>query len=209
VICWSRCDQLGLEAVDQALSSRVVVRVADRSGRAEDAVMQRRYVKSANHVSSGREAAKSRCTRSGLRRASGSAFVVRHGLPRRLAPCRPFSRTKPLHTATAGLLAGTQQRLPHPSGAVCAVVVLVQIPDHAEQPLVLERPGRALTGGTLVVRGRRHAQHPTDRLDPEARAVLLDKRAHFRRCGSSSPAKNTDAALGISFARRSSETSAA
>lgn len=47
---------------------------------------QRRYVKSANHFSSGREAVKSRCTLSGLRSAAGSALVVRHGLPRRLAP---------------------------------------------------------------------------------------------------------------------------
>ena len=37
--------------------------------------------------------------------------------------------------------------------------------------------------------------------------MLIDERAHFGRCGSSSPAKNTLAAFRISFARRSSETS--
>ena len=47
---------------------------------------QRRYVKSASHSSSGRVALKSRLTRSGLRVADGSGVVVRHGLPRRLAP---------------------------------------------------------------------------------------------------------------------------
>ncbi len=47
---------------------------------------QRRYVKSASHSVSGRCALKSRLTRSGLRCAAGSAIVVRHGRPRRLAP---------------------------------------------------------------------------------------------------------------------------
>src|SRR5205807_2273765 len=61
--------------------------------------------------------------------------------------------------------------------------------------------------GALVVGGRRHAQGAADRLDPEALAVLLDERAHFGRCGSSSPAKNTLADFRISFARRSCATS--
>ena len=47
---------------------------------------QRRYVKSATHKAFGRVAVKSRQTRSGRRSAAGSAVVVRHGLPRRLAP---------------------------------------------------------------------------------------------------------------------------
>jgi hypothetical protein len=71
----------------------------------------------------------------------------------------------------------------------------------------LARAGGTLTGRALVVRGRRHAQGPADRLDPEAAALLIDEHAHPGRCGSSSPAKNTLAAFKISFVRRSSNTS--
>ena len=53
---------------------------------------QRSRVKSQTHSSSGREALKSRSTRSAGRVAFGSAIVVRHGLPRRLAPWMPASR---------------------------------------------------------------------------------------------------------------------
>jgi hypothetical protein len=73
--------------------------------------------------------------------------------------------------------------------------------DLSQQSLVRDGPRRALPGGALVEGGRRHAQGPADRLDPEARAVLVDKRAHFGRSWSSSVAKNTDAAFRISFAR--------
>jgi len=53
---------------------------------------QRRYVKSASHSASGRVAVKSRLTRSGALSAVGSETVVRHGLPRRLAPTIPCWR---------------------------------------------------------------------------------------------------------------------
>ena len=56
---------------------------------------QRTRVKSQTHNSSGREALKSRSTRSAGRVAFGSAIVVRHGRPRRLAPrmsCARISR---------------------------------------------------------------------------------------------------------------------
>jgi hypothetical protein len=43
-------------------------------------------VKSATRSASGRSAVKSRLTRSAGRAAVGSGVVVRHGLPRRLAP---------------------------------------------------------------------------------------------------------------------------
>jgi hypothetical protein len=56
----------------------------------------------------------------------------------------------------------------------------------------------------LIVGGHRQAQGAADRLDPETRAMLLDKHAHFGQCGSSSPRENTLAAFKISFARRSS-----
>jgi hypothetical protein len=52
----------------------------------------------------------------------------------------------------------------------------------------------------LVVGGRRHAQGPTDGLDSETAAMLLDLAAHFGRSESSSLAKNTDADFKISFA---------
>jgi hypothetical protein len=45
---------------------------------------------------SGRCALKSRLTRSGLRVAAGSAIVVRHGLPRRLAPWIAWVRIRRL-----------------------------------------------------------------------------------------------------------------
>lgn len=72
---------------------------------------------------------------------------------------------------------------------------------------VLKRARRPLASGALVVGRRRHAQGPADRLDPEALALLVDEDAHLGRCGSSSPAKDTDAAFRISFSRRSSNTS--
>jgi hypothetical protein len=51
-------------------------------------------VKSATQSRSGPSALKSRSTRSGGRVAAGSGRVVRHGLPRRLAPWIPCARIK-------------------------------------------------------------------------------------------------------------------
>src|ERR1035437_9968137 len=65
-------------------------------------------------------------------------------------------------------------------------------------------PGRR---NRVVVRGRRHAQGLTDRLDPEVLAALVDERAHFGRSVSSSRAKNSEADFKISFALRSSKFS--
>jgi len=76
--------------------------------------------------------------------------------------------------------------------------------DLAEQPLVLDAALGAPAGPAVVVGGRRHAQGPADRLDAETTAILLDERGHIGRSASSSVANNTDAALRISFARRSS-----
>ena len=75
----------------------------------------------------------------------------------------------------------------------------------AARPRRLDAERRPLA--PLVVGGRRHAQGPADRLDPEAAAMLVDVAAHFGRSGSSSLAKNTDADFRISFARRSSKFS--
>src|SRR3954468_8151878 len=102
---------------------------------------------------------------------------------------------------------------PHPAAlegqpglavAVGVVVVEVDLLDEGEQPLIPGGSRRAGAGGAVVVGGRRHVQDPADRLDPEARAVRVDERAHFVRSWSSSVAKNTLAALRISFARRNS-----
>jgi hypothetical protein len=79
-----------------------------------------------------------------------------------------------LDAVTPSALAGAAQRLPHPPVAVGEVG------------------------------GRRHVQGPADRLDAEAAAMLIDERGHLVRSSSSSFAKNTDADLRISFARRSS-----
>jgi hypothetical protein len=109
-----------------------------------------------------------------------------------------------LDAVTADVLAGAQQRLPHSPIAVGVVVGGVRLPDPVQEPFVVDGTLAALAAGALVVGGRRHVQGPADRLDAEARAVLIDERAHFGRSASSSVAKNTDAALRISFARRNS-----
>lgn len=44
----------------------------------------------------------------------------------------------------------------------------MQLADQLEQPLILEPPSRPLPGRTLLVRGRRHAQSPADRLRPRS-----------------------------------------
>src|SRR5271165_581749 len=143
-------------------------------------------------------------------RAAQSRRVGTCGAPRlspSLCALQAVLAHQPLHAAAPDLLADPQQRLPHPPGSVGVVVACVQLADDTEQPFILDPTGRALPGCPLVVGGRRHAQGLADRLDPETSAVLLDERAHFGRCGSSSPAKNTLAAFRISFARRSWETS--
>src|SRR5215207_9688006 len=162
---------------------------------------------SATQSSFGRAAAKSRRTRSGRRAACGSERVVRHGLPRRLAPTIPLlfiSRC----TRQRGTCSPARRNAFHIRRYPVGVVVgRVQLADPGEQPLVLDRSRRPAAAGALVVRGRRHAQGPTDRLDPEAATVLVDVAAHFGRSGSSSLAKNTLADFRISFARRSSKFS--
>jgi hypothetical protein len=83
----------------------------------------------------------------------------------------------------------------------------MDFPDPGQQPLVFQRPSRPVPGLALVIGGRRDAQGPANRLDPEMTATLVDERGHFGRSGSSSFAKKTDADFKISFARRSSKFS--
>jgi hypothetical protein len=111
---------------------------------------------------------------------------------------------QPLDAVATDLDAFPAQRLPRPPVPVGVVVGRVQALDALQQPLVADDASGSRTGGALVVRGRRHVQGPADRLDAEAAAVLVDEAAHFGRSASSSVAKNTDAALRISFARLSS-----
>ncbi len=116
----------------------------------------------------------------------------------------PMNTHQPLDVVAPDRFASALQRLPSPPVTVSAVVGGMDLLDASEQPLVLDDTPRALTGGALVVGGRRHAQGLADRLDAEEAAVLIDEAAHFVRSASSSVAKNTDAALRISLARRNS-----
>jgi hypothetical protein len=130
----------------------------------------------------------------------GPAVRVRVGLrgaprpPATLGANDPVHAHQPLDPAARDLLAGAQERLPHPPVAVGAVVGFMHLADASQQPLVLDGSRAALAAGALVVGGRRHAQDPADRLDAETAAVLIDEAAHFGRSASSSVAKNTDAA---------------
>jgi hypothetical protein len=129
------------------------------------------------------------------------------GAPRLAAPlCTldPVCAHQALDAAAPDLGAFTPQGLPHPPRSIGEVVGSVDLLDPLEQELIVHRALRSRAGGALIVGGRRHAQGPADGLDPEAISVRVDERAHFGRVGSSSPAKNTDAALRISFALRSS-----
>ena len=69
----------------------------------------------------------------------------------------------------------------------------MQVADATQHPLVLDRSRRLLALGALEVAGRRYAQGPADRLDPEKATVFVDVAAHFGRPGSSSRAKNSGA----------------
>ena len=159
---------------------------------------------SPTHSSFGRDALKSRWTRCG---PAPRERIGRGRAPWLAAPLGaldPVRAHQPLDATAADRLAGALQRFPHPSRPVGVVVARVDLADPREQPLVLDGASRALTAGALVVRGRRHAQDPADRLDAEAAAVLVDVAAHFGRSASSSFAKYTLADFRISFARRSS-----
>ena len=72
------------------------------------------------------------------------------------------------------------------------------------------RRRRAGLGGVVGARGDLHlvlGQHAADRLDPEPVTVVVDERHYHGSRGSSSRAKNEDAANRISLARFSSRTS--
>ena len=119
----------------------------------------------------------------------------------------PLAAHQALHLAARHTLPLALHRHPRAAVPVGLVVRLMHPADLRDESLVLDRPGGPMAGSPVVVRGRRYAQNTADRLDPEVHAALIDECAHFDRRGSSSPAKNTDAAFKISFARLRSLTS--
>src|SRR3954454_4543342 len=82
----------------------------------------RSYKKPPTHSRSGPAAVKSRFTRSGGRTAAGSGIVVRHGLPRRLAPWMPCGAHQTLDAITADTDAVAPQRQPRSAVAVAVKV---------------------------------------------------------------------------------------
>jgi hypothetical protein len=103
---------------------------------------------------------------------------------------------QPLDAITTDAFAGAPQRLPHPAVAVGVVVGGVDLADAVQEALVAGHARRSLAAGAVVVRGRRHAQGPADRLDAEAAAVLLDESGHFVRSVSSSLDRGRDRPFG-------------
>jgi hypothetical protein len=146
-------------------------------------------VKSHTRKAFGRSAVKSRPTRSSGPSASGSLLVVRHGCPRRFAP---GSHARP-SAAAPGSARHARRRAPAPSTSACTRTprscarALRGSPPAAAHPRSLSRTAHRRPAGKS---GRRHAQGPADRLDPEALAMLLDIRAHLVRSLSSSLAKH-------------------
>jgi hypothetical protein len=70
--------------------------------------------------------------------AAASGIVVRHGLPRRLAPLGAGLSHQALDAVAPNGLAGAVKRLAHPPLAVGAVVGLVDVADDAAQALVFD-----------------------------------------------------------------------
>src|SRR5215211_7298366 len=118
-----------------------------------------------------------------------------------------FLAHQPRHVVTADLDVTTLQLLPGLADAVDRAVALAGRVDLLDELLVFECAAGRLPRPARVVPAHRHADRPTDRLDPESVPPLLHVAAHLRRLGSSSVAKYTDASFKIVFARRSSATS--
>src|SRR6266508_4318269 len=94
--------------------------------------------------------------------------------------------------------------LPGLADAVDRAVALAGGEDLGHERALFERAAGRLPGPARLVRAHRHADCPTDRLDPESVPPRLHVAAHLRRVGSSSVAKYTDASFKIAFARFSS-----
>jgi hypothetical protein len=136
-------------------------------------------------------------------------------LPRR-TPRRPCRRMRRSTVQRATAIPSRRSR--------CHIFLAPQIPrpkflvpehslDHRDEFLISQRPRRHWAGfeGVVTRRGNLDpvlTEHGADRLDPEPVTVIIDERDHHGSRGSSSRAKNEDAANKISLARFSSLTSA-
>src|SRR5690606_31986427 len=120
-----------------------------------------------------------------------------------------FLAHEPLDGAAGDPDAVLVELVPDLVGAVHRQVLFEDPSDLRHQLGVAQRSlrGLALLGNVVGVRGDPAAvltQHPADRLDPEAVAMVVDERDQRLDWRSSSAPKKADAALRISFARRSS-----
>jgi len=135
------------------------------------------------------------------RRRGGSAIVVCHGLPRRLAPLNAVRAHQPLDAIATDLDSLAAQRLPRAPVAAGVVVGRVQALDALKQPRLADGACGALAGWRVGSRQTSTRPGPADRLDAEEAAVLVDEAAHFGQSASSSEHRR---GLEISFARLSS-----
>ena len=128
-------------------------------------------------------------------------------------PAQTSSFHQPSGLVAADFPSGTAHRVMHLPIPVDAVVLGMNPTDLFDEHLVTDRSGRcrALLRGTVAARGEeptfRRAQDAADGLDPEVIAMPIDEGDHFVVGWSSSLAKNTEAALRISLARRDSASS--
>src|SRR3954451_9095984 len=117
---------------------------------------------------------------------------------------------EPADLVPADPVAGAAHRMPHLPDPVQLVVPPPQVDDgiHRIRLVQLGRGNRHSLVGAVRVRCDRNAvlgEHGTDRLNTELLAVVVDVGDDYRiRRSSSAAAKNADAVLRISFARRSS-----
>ena len=170
-------------------------------------------MKSATHNRFGAAGLNRRRTRSAGRAAAGPATVVRFRLPapRAGSPSSRISRST-VQRATGDALA--VQRQPDLAGAVDAVVRPACTRPISASAARRAPPAPTAPGGRRRSRSTGRSCTPcsdsTRQIGstPNRVLVLVDE-PHERRCGrSSSAAKKADAALRISFARRSSASSA-
>ncbi len=101
----------------------------------------------------------------------------------------PFLAHQPGDSVTADVDAIALELLPGLADAVDRAVAVAGRVDLGHQPAVFECTTGRLPGSARVVRARRHADRPTDGLDPEGVPPLLHVAGHRRRLGSSSCAK--------------------
>ena len=124
--------------------------------------------------------------------------LVRDGGPDQLPPdhaLEPQVLHQPRHRAPRDVEAFAPQLPPDLAHAVDPVVLLEDAPDLRAQGIVPPRPLRSPRrlrplGQMIVVGGRGDRQHPTDRLDPMLRPMIVDEGDHdFDRRSSSAWAK--------------------